>query len=298
MEPTTQNTKESELALVKSQVEIYSKVLAFIIGGLYGIGILIVNTYQYELGISEFPIIDFKYIYSGTLFIFFSIFFLLIPALFLSNKILYIQKESSTFRKVFEVFRAIMLLSMPLIVSYFFLFFSQKSGSIFIDYSSYVLIFVMYITSFPFVYYLIRLLKALDFFDDNILPPRIPIDFRKSKTLNIYLKYKWFRITMLGKICAIFFGIYLMTFSLSIYSVTPEQFGGGKPKPMVLIFNKKNCEDVRSKLFPNLQDCQTEPLHIIYETKDYFIIRKSFKDVIKIRREVISSIKLGGYLSF
>ncbi|MEM6719772.1 MAG: hypothetical protein AAF611_10675 [Bacteroidota bacterium] len=157
----------------------------------------------------------------------------------------------------------------------------------------------MYISSYPFIHFLIELLKLLGILSDNKLSIKGGVNKNEnSRTLNSFLNVKLFRILIFSKLSILFFGLYLMLFSVSIYSIIPEQFGGAKPKPMILSFDTNSCKELIKSDIMNLENCQTKEVYVIFETDDYFIIRSNFKKIIKIKRSNVSSIITGGFLNY
>jgi hypothetical protein len=76
-----------------------------------------------------------------------------------------------------------------------------------------------------------------------------------------------------------------------IYPLIPEQFGGGEPKSVQLLIDKEaiaGVEDLGLQI--RTKEGLSEPVSLIYEGSQVYVLRTNERVVIQVRKELVSGL--------
>ena len=94
-------------------------------------------------------------------------------------------------------------------------------------------------------------------------------------------------------VATLFFILFLALFAQYIFPVVPEQFGGGKPKQIRILFEKDSlpgAEQIGIPITPNKQ--VSEPVNLLFEGTDSYILRLPNNQVVQIDRKATQGIQV------
>lgn len=86
--------------------------------------------------------------------------------------------------------------------------------------------------------------------------------------------------------------LYCIIFMTVVYPVVPQQYGGGRPQRVSLLFKDdapRGLQQVRVPLRDNARQVSA-PLDLVHETDDVYVIRLSNGQVLRIDRELVSAV--------
>lgn len=242
--------------------------------GLYVLGLLIVNTYLFGLGVSDFSVLRTRFVLTGLL--------ALLPPLALLFLALLAASVVTDFGELWDrdekpkqfqtrsmlILRAILLATLPLALISQFDEYGIGPNLILPDRILLLMapIFVM-----------AMVLSMSPIFDND--------DMNKMSGFQ-------FSVMVLGSVMfAGIFGIgYLDGFANDVYPKVPEQFGGGKPKTVQLLF-ASGSEPLAEKLGL----APAEPVSLLWETENVYVVREAGNDdapVLQIDRDAVSAVLL------
>jgi hypothetical protein len=267
------------------------KIGAALAGLLYATGLLTVNAYLYQLGISEFDLLKAKYIYTGALVLSPIVFCTLAPffAVHMYRSERAKKSDPSPKSRISKFLnpnpgpagawqQAVVWPTIPYVV---FLGVAVAMDDMRAEYLWKVLIF--YIAS------LMTGIMAYGTF--ALLTERNPIKRDPSKPPPS-------RIIAFGGVLFFvgYFAWYLNLFTKNVYPRIPEQFGGGRPRLVQLLVKKEMLEEAKQLGFPASKDRSlSEPVWLLFEDKDVYVLRTPDSRVVQLNRDVFRGLEVLKY---
>jgi hypothetical protein len=278
-------------------LESWSKMMALLGILSYVVGLLGVNMYLYQLGVSDFSLWKPRFILTGFLALLLSVLGFVCPFLgawymFFGNEARVKTRQVLTNNRIkiflLRAFCSINFWSRefwkrwwiglifflaPLIV---FSFFAWTGGSN----TPWTIGLSMYASSLS-----VGILGAAIVYGGRIenrkVTPKLEPLYRAGRT---------------GLSCVfatLFFILFLALFAQYVFPVLPEQFGGGKPKQIRILFEKDSllgAEQIGIPIMPNKQ--VSEPVNLLFEGTDSYILRLPNNQVVQIDRKATQGIQV------
>lgn len=249
----------------RPRLEHLIQVIAIVTAGLYLIGLITVNVYLFRMGITDFEILRFRYILTGAMIVGVIVIMLLLIALVslgIRETILRLNNEGDDYsaarRRAIKAQMGIVVL---LLIS-----------GLYLAYHHYVSF------NLPFFDALIWFVFAPlggTFILVWLLMEALPEGSRKRPGITG---------SIIGSFVTSLFmlGVTVDFVANTIYASVPQQFGGGRPQTVQILVNPNMAQSV-SQLLPSIfhsspQPGQSEPVDLIWENDDYYIVRDQDED--------------------
>lgn len=304
----------------KEMIELYSKVGAFIVICLYVVGFLTVNRYLDQLGVSDFSLIQARFITAGVLtllFMFFDFLCISLGILLIKSlrKLPYRSTEASGSRKkdldrytrtaivtAGWILGCILIIVPWVIFAYFvypirctppisfpdFVILDVLDGSLFSMMSymgdAHVLYFLCTATSFILAW--ILRVASNSFIQTN----------QEGQGQGVLRNTPIFLILLLTGF-VLFFNLYLGLFVKWVYPQVPEQFGGGQSKLVILLFGDSAIKGAAQLGIRMETESLSKPLILLFEVSDAYVISGSQNEAykskaIRINKSMIQAIEI------
>lgn len=312
-------SKESQVAessnkTAKEAFELYAKVGAFIVICLYLAGFLTVNKYLYQLGVSDFSLIQARFIYTGLLTLSFIVldFVLIYTGISIAGMAALSQPLEKNnpkkigfrlSRKNINVFGKIiggeLLIVLPWLISTYFVYASQCSPALTVTnfitsgifggqmFHPWILgnslLFFILGSSIAFIAYLV-ITRTIG----NIGKAG---DFLKSWRGSLSNAVSSFILVLLALLLLNF---YIGIFTKYVYPIVPEQFGGGPPKLVSFVFTdsaKKGAEELGIE-FENGNLSKDQ--YLLFEGSDSYILSVYSPNgsIVRINKNMIQALRI------
>jgi hypothetical protein len=281
------NSHESPRRL--PSLEDVTKAGATLTVSLYVIGLLLINGYLFQLGVTDFSLIRVRFIYTGALFVA----FVLLTSLptFVLLQVVGGELVRRAPERIEREAPAMMLLAlrvslMMLITPAFFswaLISTSESASplrevvlaVVISIAGVALGFILYMAWGGLF---LRMLPAMISERTSNGGPSDPL--KEGRALLFY-----------GQVLVSLFWLLMFStlFMGLIYPLIPDQFGGGEPKPVQLLIDNEAIAGVKD-LGLNLRTKEglSEPINLLYEGSQVYILRTNERVIIQVKKELVS----------
>lgn len=265
---------------------IMAKSIPFLVPISPFIGIITTNLYLQQFNFLESSLINPRFIITGFCVIFFPAFSFICFMAGLSQLEDYIKKISSAKNYLIHFFSAIILLLIPVVI--FYLYLNNEARFILRIIGS----FLLYALSLFLVTVLLRLPQEI-----NVFNKRKSI-FALNHKLIIKSKYvedcrKLIIIYWLVVLC-----IYTPLFAQQIYPKIPEQFGGGEPRQIRILFAKDQADIIKQNGMPTCSSGKllsnwSKPVSLLFEGSENYLLRlDNTRPPIQLKKTTVISLEL------
>lgn len=272
-------------------VDTLAKSVAFFAIVFYIIGFLTTNLYLQQLGFSDFSLLKPRFILTGGLVVF-SIALICLCVLLgsinlFNNFFKDISQETQEFIRQTKAVRpflapvALLMIVAPLIILAGFLSVNNEE----LNFSQLILNSLKLYLSGLFL----GLITLSPWIVKYVKKRRFTLELRDSYILvwiiTVLLIYMYFSI------------LYLGIFSKEIYPKVPEQFGGGKPRKVRILFAKDQADMLKQSGIPtcgsdNTSSNWSKPVNILFEgSENYFLSLADGRPPIQILKKTVSAVE-------
>jgi hypothetical protein len=262
---------------IASEFETWAKVAAAFVLGLYVIGLLAINGYLFTLRVSDFSLIRPRFVYAGAILC-------TIAAISYFLPLHAIREIRSRWNRDDHNSSRLRHRLIPLGIDFVWFFFPP------------FIFLALFLSSslneqtpkgIPFRALLIAIGLSVGGFmyGDLIRRTFSKVKRRQNeKTLSItYLTYSVFAVLYVGA----FYGALLVG---TIYNRIPEQFGGGQPKMVVLLFAKDAPLGLQNLGITSASPGGlSAPVRLVYEGSDNYVLRLSNGNIVKLDKKLVSA---------
>jgi hypothetical protein len=272
--------------------EVVAKNLALFGLSCYIIGLLSVNMYLFSLGFSDFTPINPRFIATGCLV--FAILAINVSLPLMGIWFFLYKRTKPKKRK-------------PIVWKYRILNIISKIMRVFLSTDLERALGALALVLAPILIFVIFLIANDTTFDPNIILYWVVTNmavilyttgliFSSNNKETDTKKSSFYRIgNMLNEwfILAISCLAYVVLFTSFIYPVIPEQFGGGQPKQVTILFDPAAIDGIRELGVPIPQTTQlSEPVTLLFESSDRYILRLQNKQVVGIDKKLVQGVRV------
>jgi hypothetical protein len=281
--------RTSSTPTARPDVETLIRGAAASIIALYVIGLLAVNGYLFSLGVSDFTLVRARFIYTGSLITGFALFAFLIPSFSFWRLTNFWRNRSSlgTLRKIDIVYINVLRLLLPTLI--FWTIFAVLQG-------------VLDAPSFPRIFssssgdelYGKPLRDALLVGIAGLLLGLGIVRLWRTWGGGIRGSDALTRAgstLMLTTGAILLFGAYLLVFMTTVYRQMPEQFGGGQPRSVRILFDKDSIDGVRELGVPIAPRAHASlPVNLMYVGSETYVLELQGGQILQVNRDLVSAV--------
>lgn len=259
----------------------------------YIVGFITTNLYLQQFSFSDFSLLKPRFILTGSLVVASLILnFLLISvgySLFPHYSIKFLFKGNKKFSELGNIFNALLLIVVPLIAC--FVFVSKSNAN--------RLSFPNLLSSSLYLYginLILGLISVIPFLSTVIPRRKLFLPGRKPANLNLRDNY-----TNLGFLLILYIicgYVYLGLFTQVIYPKIPEQFGGGEPRQVRILFAKEQADTIKQNGIPTcnsdkLKSNWSKPVSLLFEGSEHYLLRlDNTRPPIQLRKTTVIGLEL------
>lgn len=273
-------------------IDTATKLIASFTILFYIFGFITTNLYLQQFGFSDFSLLKPRFILTGSLVVASIVLNLLIVSVgysLISRKsIKAVFKGNKIFSEISEMSKALLLLVVPLIACFIFVSKSNTGSLSVLD----LLLSSVWLYSINLILGLISIIPFLS----TIFPPRkIFLPKRNPTNFNLRDNYTDFGFLLIFYIICGY--VYLGLFTQEIYPKIPEQFGGGEPRQVRILFVKDQADIIKQNGIPTcssdkLKSNWSKPVSLLFEGSEHYLLRLDKTRYFQLKKTTVIGLEL------